>query len=271
MYRLILSDLDGTLLNSKSEATDDVKKSIAEIQSLGVHFALCSGRAYESLSFFEKDLGLDKPGVYGIGFNGGVVYETFSHKILLSNKLKNALALEIVEELQRFNANILVYIDEKLYAEKRNKYTNAYSDSAKMPLVIVDSFKELKLDFSKVLLRGEYNDLIEIEKALKPKIAGRANSFFSSATMLEFSDLNAHKGYGLEFLAKYLGIAVEDTIAVGDQINDLTMLKSAGLGIAVKNAVDEAKAAADAVLDATNDENAIGRVLELFIKPSCKL
>ncbi|MDR1639662.1 MAG: Cof-type HAD-IIB family hydrolase [Clostridiales bacterium] len=265
-YRLILSDLDGTLLNSNSEVTPEVKRSVEQVQELGIHFALCSGRSYKSLAFFEKKLGLDTPGQYGIAYNGGVVYETDSRKLLLRSMLNRDLALEIADVLRKEGASILAYLDDKLYVEKVDENTMAYSQAAMMPLNLLKNFCEIKDDFSKILIRGEPEALESLEKTLAPLVYGRANYFLSSDTLLEFCSLDAHKGNGLEFLRKHLGISKEETIAIGDHRNDLSMLKMAGLGVAVKNAVDEAKEAADVVLDATNDENSLGRVLDLYIR-----
>jgi Cof subfamily protein (haloacid dehalogenase superfamily) len=265
-YRLILSDLDGTLLNSRSEVTPEVKRSVEKVQELGIHFALCSGRSYKSLAFFEKALGLDAPGNYGIAYNGGVVYETFSRKLLLRSMLNRSVALEIADVLREEGASILAYQDDKLYVEKVDENTTAYSQAAMMPLNVLRNFSDIKGDFSKILIRGEPKDLERIEKRIAPLVSGRANRFLSSDTLLEFCSLGSHKGNGLEFLRNHLGISKEETIAIGDHRNDLSMLQMAGLGVAVKHAVDEAKEAADVVLDATNDENSLGRVLDLYAK-----
>jgi Cof subfamily protein (haloacid dehalogenase superfamily) len=264
-YRLILSDLDGTLLNCRSEVTDEVRRSVAEIEASGAHFALCSGRAYRSLAFFEKQLGLDAPGHYGVCFNGGVVYKTDTHELLLENRLDRAISLSIIKDLKEFGASILVYVNDTLYAEKADSETSLYSKAALLPLIIARDFSDIKEDFSKVLIKGDYESLSRIHEIMAPRLSGKANLCFSANTLLEFSSPKSHKGFGLAFLRDYLGVSPDETLAIGDHRNDLTMLREAGLGVAVKNAAPEAKEAADAILDRTNDENAIGRVAELYI------
>jgi hydroxymethylpyrimidine pyrophosphatase-like HAD family hydrolase len=88
---------------------------------------------------------------------------------------------------------------------------------------------------------------------------------FSHPTILSFSSLDAHKGRALEFLREYLGLKRGETLAIGDNTNDVPMLKAAGLGVAVGNASPEAKAAAGAALEETNDENAVGVAIERFL------
>ncbi|MDR1539862.1 MAG: Cof-type HAD-IIB family hydrolase [Clostridiales bacterium] len=264
-YRLIVSDLDGTLLNDQSEITPSVKKSVSDAEAAGALFALGSGRSYVSLGYFERELGLDVAGHYGICYNGGMVYKTDSHEVLLENRLDRDLALEIVEALRRHDAHILVYVNDTLYAESADSFTLRYSRLAKMPLTHASRFSDIKTDISKVLIVGEYEDLRSVWSNMESFVHGKANLFFTSSNLLEFCHLKAHKGFALAFLRDHLGLSPSETIAIGDHLNDLTMLREAGLGIAVANAVPEAKAAADVAIEKTNNENAIGFLVEKYI------
>ncbi|MDR3240135.1 MAG: Cof-type HAD-IIB family hydrolase [Clostridiales bacterium] len=265
MYRLMLSDIDGTLLNDQSRITPEVKQSVTDAEKRGTRFVLCSGRSFLSIARFEKELGLDTPGHYGIGFNGGMVYEADTHKILWEHKLRRDLAMEIIDALAEKNTNVMVYIREKFLAEKASPETLAYQHRSRIPMTVIQNFHEIQTDVSKVIIRDDYARLIQVQEDLRGLTEGRCNVFISAVNLLEFCPLEAHKGAALEFLARHLGLPPEETIAAGDHINDVSMLRMAGLGAAVANAAPEAKAAADIVTEATNNENAIGEIVRKYI------
>jgi len=114
-------------------------------------------------------------------------------------------------------------------------------------------------------IRGKKPFIESLEKSIRDQATGRCNTFFSSDILLEYCPLEANKGAGLEAVCKYLGISPEETIAVGDQNNDISMLRAAGLGIAVANATAEAKAAADLIIDETNDQHAVAKIINKFL------
>jgi Cof subfamily protein (haloacid dehalogenase superfamily) len=265
MYRLIASDIDGTLVNDDAQIPSEVKEAVSRAEQLGVRFALCSGRSFLSMAHFEKQLRLDAPGHYGIGFNGGMVYETDSHKILMEHWLKRALAMEIIDALRPFDVDILVYRRETLFAEKETPHTIAYRGGSRIPLTLIENFKSIQTDVSKVILRGAHEALVRVERTLQPMMKDRCIVIFSAENLLEFCPTEAHKGAGLAFLCRHLNIKPEETIAIGDHRNDVTMLRYAGLGIAVANAVPEAKAAAAVVADESNNENAVAAVIRKYL------
>jgi Cof subfamily protein (haloacid dehalogenase superfamily) len=239
----------------------------------GVYFAFCSGRSHMSLKHFEEELGVVKAGNYGISYNGSIVYETDTHKILLERPLKKAAALELLGLLRRFDVDMVVYTRDALYAEAHSANVDEYQRRSGISMAICGDFREIKDDFAKILLIGDYGKrdksvdtkLTQAYDGMTGKTDGLCNMFYSAGNLLEFTDPSAHKGSGLEFLAEYLGVKREETIAMGDNYNDITMLEWAGLGVAVRNAKPEVQAAADYVTRGTNDENAVKEIIDTFI------
>lgn len=264
-YKLLITDLDGTLLNDASTISERNKDAIGRAEAKGVRTVISSGRSYQSIRYFEKKLWPDLKGHYGIGFNGGMVYESDTQRILMEQRLANLTALEVIQALRRFDVDILVYIDYELIAEKLSEQIGAYTDKSMLPVTFIEDFGRIEEDVSKVLLKGTLDNLTMVYEHMKDRDGVDYNVFFSSDSLLEFCPIQAHKGYGLEYLCRYLGIDQKDVIAVGDQHNDISMIQAAGLGVAVQNALPEVKAAADIVTEATNDQNAIAEILEKYV------
>ena len=263
-YKLLVSDLDGTLLNSKSEITDNIKKAVGNLTAAGKRIVISSGRCYKSTSTFERELGLDVPGGLGIGFNGGMIYETDTLRVLYERRLSRTLAMEIIAELRKTGEAIVVYVGERLIAEKETEEAIAYKNHAGLPLEILP-FENITQDISKILVKGQPEVLNEIEEYMKPIVSDKINMFHSALRLLEFCDTDVHKGAGLRYLCEMLKIDVSRTIAVGDNANDVSMIEAAGLGIAVANSEDCVKKAADIVLPFSNDQDAIVEVISRYI------
>lgn len=113
--------------------------------------------------------------------------------------------------------------------------------------------------------RKDMKYLQSLEKALLPITENAISISFSSNRYMEINRLGIHKGLGLQNLAEYLNVDMKDTIGIGDNLNDIGLIKEAGLGAAVNNAVDEIKNIADYICEADNNEGAVGEVIEKFI------
>ena len=261
-YRILFTDLDGTFLNSRSEITDANRAAVRKLFAAGMQFAICSGRSWRSLDYFEKILGLDAPGRYGVAFNGSVVYETLSKKKLLDITMDNETGVYAANTLQKHDIDILAYANDSLYAVRETENIVKYRDFSRLPVNFIRGFGEIKSGFTKLLAIGQNERLKEVVEAVSPLLKGRCDICFSSERLLEFAHPESDKGSGMMFLAGYLGYSRDDIIAVGDHNNDLRMLAEAGLGIAVANAAASALEAADVTLDLTCDESAVGYVID---------
>jgi hypothetical protein len=269
-YTILFTDLDGTLLDSRGQISEADRAAVAVATEGGKRVVLCSGRSWRSLAMYESRLGLDKPGCCGVSFNGGVVYayggEKGERQFLLRQPLDNALGKEIIHALRNSGGGLVLYAGDDLYAEEEIPSVRWYSGFTGIPLHIVDNFDNITESFVKILLRGPNGILREAENEIKNRFPrGLFNIFFSSGELLEICPPNGHKGYGVKFLADYLNIPMQSVIAMGDEGNDVTMIESAGLGIAVANAVPAVKKAAKVVLDRGNDQSALCHAVHTYL------
>ena len=267
-YKLLACDLDGTLNNSSGKLTDGNKAAIKKAMDSGLHFAICSGRSQVSVDAFNKELGLNVPGGFGISFNGGVVYKADTLEILYEHRMPRAEALRVIDALRAIDPEtpVIVYVEGNLiYYTEDNENIAGYANRVDIKKQKVDSFEEIPSDILKMLIRWDPDKLVKLHNAVKEKIEDFCDIVFSEKHLLEFAPKGSTKAEGIRFLAEHLGLDMEETVAMGDNFNDAEMICEAGLGIAVNNAVDEIKAMAGYITGNNNDNDAVKEAIEMLL------
>ena len=266
MYKLVVSDLDGTFLNDGSEIPDKNREAVRLMNDRGVTFALASGRSYDSLDYFYDALSLKGKGVCGIAFNGAVVYEIDTLRQIRKILIKNELMKFLVSGMRPFLKDIFIYDEDgTLYSEYETEIFQSYGTRSRVKKGI-KNFDTINNGVIKVLLMGDYEVLSAVFGHFSDKLKGVCNMFFSSKRMLEFTELTATKGNALGLLGEHLGIKISEIIAVGDNFNDESMIEAAGLGVVTANAEESLKLKAGFVTGASNNDGALLEIAERFIK-----
>lgn len=268
MYKLIACDLDETLYGNDRTIPARNVEAIKRASELGVKFIPATGRGYNSVRETLVDLGLlDKEGEYVISYNGGAITENKGNRLLHFQ----GLPFEEAEELYRCGLNydvcIHVYTREMVYAYNITQEEIARLSKRMQVTEVFD--RDLQFlagqDIAKVLYENrDFDYLKKIEEELKD-ITGNMDVSFSSNRYIEFNSKGVTKGAGLRFVAEMLGIKREETIAIGDNFNDLSMIQEAGLGVGVQNTIQGMRQYCDYITEATNDEGGVGEVIEKFI------
>ncbi|MCL2189870.1 MAG: Cof-type HAD-IIB family hydrolase [Defluviitaleaceae bacterium] len=273
-YEMLCSDVDGTLLNSEGKISEGNCAAVQEALKKGKKIVLCSGRTWRSLKFYEETLGTHIAGQFGIGFNGGVVYEILPNgevKLLHSHMMPHAISHEIFTVLPpivaQYNEMTIVAYNNKghLIVEKSLDGSGLFDEMRKLGAHTVPSYIAETGDMYKVLVHGKNEELQQLAAFCKERFAGKCQTMFSARTLLELTPMGVDKGQGVKFLAAHMGIPIEAVIAVGDEANDSAMLKAAGLGIAVANAVPCAVEAADIQIKQSNNDSAVGAVIREYL------
>lgn len=270
-YKLIACDLDETLLNDEhlvgAKNVAAIKRSREEY---GVKFVPATGRGFMQIQPELKELQLyDLEGEYVISFNGGALTENKNNRIIEFKGLEFSKMKEIFEAGLNFDVCIHVYTPDNLYVfnlseSERQRIKNQKLEAVYPEVNSVDFLKDTPI--SKILYQNvDVPYLMSLEEGLKPITDGHCAVSYSSNRYMEFNALGVDKGQGLIDLANKLGIAIEETIAVGDNYNDMAMLKVAGLSVAANNAVDDVKAACDYTTNANNNEGVVAELIEKFI------
>ena len=264
-YRMVFSDMDGTLLKSASELSEKNIELVGKAVDQGVEFVICTGRGvYGVERFLEKLHLLGRPG-YVICQNGAAVYNLENMEMVLKHSFSSDDLRPVVEAARAEGVEVYLYDDRTFLAEKVAPQVEAYCRVMHADMRILPDGLEYEGYFTKCLLSGSYEQLDAVRKRVEPIIAGKLNHFFSGPQYLEFVKTGVSKGRALQETAEKAGVPLGEVIAIGDSENDLSMIQAAGLGVAVANAQEHVKAAADYVTETTCEQDAVADVLQRFV------
>ncbi len=266
MYKLIALDMDGTLLTTDKRVSEKNKAAIKAAEANGVKIVLASGRPLIGITKYLNELNLLKDKDYVLSFNGGLVQNTKTQEIVSKLTLKGKDLKNIYKISKELNINIHAFsAKDGLITPKINQYTEYEATINEIEINIRD-FNEVddEEDIIKVMMIDPQEILDPAIEKLPAEVYEKYSVFKSAPFFLEFTNKEVDKGLGLNKLGEYLGIKKEEIIACGDAGNDLSMVKYAGLGVAMGNATKEVKEAAS-FITTSNDEDGIANVIEKFI------
>lgn len=268
MYKIIACDLDETLLNADTHVSQENRNAIQKAVEAGVKFVPATGRGYVSVQNTLKEIGLEQmAGEYAISFNGASITENKDNKVLYFNELAFSLADQLYRHGVDLDIAMYVYTQDMVYTYHIDDDERAYMTGR-------HNFKEIEnkdLSFlkgqkiAKVLYQSLDNDYLHRIAAELGPIADKLDISYSSNRYLEFNHQGVNKGAGLVKLAEQLDVPIEETIAIGDNLNDLSMIQAAGVGVGVANVNPAMKDQCDYVTQADNNHGAVAEAIEHFI------
>ena len=290
MYKLIVIDLDGTMLDSYGQVTQNTKNAIKNAIEKGIDVVIASGRPIDSIKSIAKDIGSEK---YFIAGNGALIYDIPKDEILYDKYMKKEKVLEIIKICEENSISYNVYTDKTILA-KSLKYNVLYyyKENLKKPedkrthINIVENIydyiqkmqeeKFLKIticDDSKAIFQSIIRKLEQIKDIEILDVSHMSRKVIEQGTeqipieyyYTEISSENVDKWYAIEFLMKKLQIQKEEIITIGDNSNDKKMIKEAGLGIAMGQSMPQLKEIADYITN-SNTEEGVAKAIEKFTK-----
>ena len=274
--KLILLDVDGTLATSQKQISPDTKAALLKVQEGGVKLALCSGRPDRGLYPWAEELRMTEYGGFFVCYNGGRVLDCRTGKVLFDQPLPIEDAKAVLEHMRRFQVMPMVSRGEYMYVTDVFRHDirpglpgfpeifNVMRYEARGNGYLLCEKRDLAafLDFSpnKILTYGDPCYLREHWREMAEPFAERLACMFTAPFYFEFTAKGVDKARAIDSALSPLGYAPSEMMAFGDAQNDVSMLRYAGLGVAMGNAVDEVRQLADEVT-ASNDEDGIARSL----------
>lgn len=290
MYKMIAVDLDGTMLNSYGEVTENTKRVIRKTIQNGTEVIIASGRSIDSIKTIAKEIGSEK---YMIAGNGAVVYDIKNDKIVYEKYIPKSKAIDIIKTCEQNSIYYNVYTNKSIIASSL-RYNVLYyykenikkEDSKKTKITLVDDIQK-------------YVEEMQDEKVMKIFICDSTESVFNSIIRkfdgiqdlevldvshmsrkiikhgtteipieyyyTEISMKNVDKWYAIEYLIEKLNISKDEVITIGDNMNDRKMIEEAGLGIVMKGSTPVVTKIADYITDDNNNEG-VAKAIEKFIR-----
>lgn len=262
-YKLIVLDLDGTLTNSQKVITPRNRETLIRVQEQGVRLVLASGRPTYGIVPLANELRMNEFGGFILSYNGGEIINWETGEMIYENVLPNDVVPILYESARNHHLSILTYDGAEIVTENsKDPYVEKEAFLNKMAVRETNDFlTDITLPVAKCLIVGDADKLIPLESELSLRLQGKINVFRSEPYFLELVPQDIDKAQSLAVLLKELGISREEIIAIGDGYNDLSMIKFAGLGIAMGNAQEPVKKAAD-YITLSNEEDGVAEAID---------
>lgn len=260
MIKLIATDIDGTILKHNFEFNPEIKDCISDLTQRGVKVVLVTGRMHSATTYIAEELGIDTPIV---SYQGGLIKH--NGDTLYEKNLDPERAREIINWAKANDVHLNLYMEDQLYVEKDDEVVRRYTGERKAGF-LVKSFDELKLDKINKLLAVDFEDYERVTRWKDYLSATYKDVDFvkSMPYFCEVSHPEATKYHAVKFLTEYYELEQEEVLTIGDQDNDLNLLKAGGIKIAMGNATENLKSVADYITD-TVGNNGFVKAVEKFV------
>lgn len=265
-YRAIALDLDGTLTNDAKEVTPRTHAALLKAQACGAHIILASGRPTYGIAPVADSLEMDKLGGYILAYNGAKIIDWRTKEELYSQHLPNDVIPLLYEYAKRHGHALLGYVGNEIVCEEPDdQYVMEEARINKMHIRKVECLVDsLGSHPTKLLMTGHPADMQKAEEEIAQMVGQRMDVFRSAPFFVELVPKGIDKAQSLLRLLGLLNLTHGDMMAFGDGYNDISMLKLAGLGVAMANAVAEVRAEADYVTR-SNEEDGVAYAIDKFL------
>lgn len=262
-YQLVAFDMDGTLLDSTKDLQPGTRSALAAVRAAGARIMLASGRPIPGLKSLANRLNIGQDLVLA-GMNGSIVVDQATNREIARHPMPLDMARELIAVAKKHDVLVMIPHDDELLVEDASD-THAQHEASSNDLSIrqVDDLTQLDVEPTKVLFVGEREITDPLLDELSQSYGDHLELAYSSPLYLEATAAGVDKGSAITDYCRAQGIPLSRVMAFGDNGNDVGMLRTAGLGIAMGNGIPEAKAAADMVTT-SNDDEGIARVLSRY-------
>lgn len=265
-YKLICSDIDGTLLDKNRELSE---MTIREIQRVSpIPFVLISSRMPKAMRHLQKQLGNETAPL--IAYNGGLVLH--NNLVLRSAFINNCVLESVIGLCKKTGIHLSLYFGDEWFVPAMDFWAEREAENTKVfPVVksgesVLNQWKNEEKGAHKIMCMGDEAEIDILYKTLENSFSNEITLYRSKPTYIEISHSSVSKKTAIDVLLKhfYTNISMKNVLAFGDNYNDIEMLKAVGLGVAVANAIDEVLQIADKIADTNQNDGVAKTIQELF-------
>ena len=268
MYKAVFLDMDGTLLRSDHSVSEATEQTIRTLTGRGIPVILVSARPLNAVLPTFHEIGI--PDHYPIiTLNGSYIVE--KEQPIFDVRIDLGTVVGVADQVRPFHATIAYYLQREWYSEVNDAWTD-HEQKIMDVKIKVAPLAELVKDWAargiapnKMMVMSEPPAILEIQQHLRSIYNGKLNIYPSKDTYLEVMDKAGSKENAVKFVSQRMGLASEEIIAMGDNYNDIEMIRFAGMGVAMGNAPDDIKGYAKYVTD-TNNDDGVRKALEKFFQ-----
>jgi len=264
--KVLVLDIDGTLTNSKKQITKNTKKSIINIMEKGHIVMLASGRPTPGMKKYAKEIELEKYGGYLLSFNGGKIINCKTGEVVFQKTLPPVILPGIYKFAKENDCGLMTYLsDTIILGTRRDEYVELEAKINGMAIKeVANLLSFVDFDMNKCLMTAPIEKAPGFEDKLNEMYGDIISVYRSEPFFIEIMPKGVDKASSLNRMLAAVGLKRENAICCGDGFNDMTMIKYAGVGVAMANAQEKVKQAADFVTS-SNDEDGIVNVIKKFI------
>ena len=264
--KLIMLDMDGTLLNSEKKLTPVTIDSLRFVKELGIKVGIATGRASFMIDNWIKQYNIADVIDYIVGYNGVEVKDCTNGTMEISDMMTPEMTSELAIKCRNMPWNIVAYDEHCRYAKVADSHIVGYSEKTGQPYAVYD-FETGDRSWAKVSFYTFDNGIFTDEEfaLMPPLMSDTYHGFKTSPFTFEVVNANVSKVKGIQKVCDKLGITMDGVMAFGDSGNDVEMLKAVGLGVVVSNGTSDALAVADAIT-LSNDEDGVAHYLNTYFK-----
>lgn len=267
--KMIATDIDGTLVNDQRQLSEFTINTLKKAHEKGVKIVLCTGRPLSGVNHLLHELGLDEfNDTYVITHNGAQALNAKTNEVVF----RNLLSLDDFKALSQLSQELNVHMqtittDSKLYVNSQNigKYSIYDAFYTNMDIIYTPADEmDPALQIAKIMWADEPQKIDAALALIPAAIKERFDLLRSEDFFCEFMHQNASKGYAAIKLGEFFGLTPDEIMTAGDQDNDMSMIISGGLSVAMGNAIQKVKDAADYITD-TNNNDGLAKAVEKFV------
>ena len=263
-YRLLVLDVDGTLLNSEHQISKRTVMTLRKVQQMGVQVVLSSGRPTYGILPLAKILDLASYGGYIIPYNGSQIIDMRDGRVLFEKRITPDMVPYVERKADQYGFDLMTYAEDVVVTNNaQNDHIINEARINGMKLWPVEDIS-IGIDFNPsklVLVSDDPASIDELEQRWEKRLSGTLDVMRSEDFYLEVVPSGVSKANTLGVLLDMLGVKTEEVVAMGDGVSDVGMIQQAALGIAMGNARDSVKRCADTVT-LSNDEDGVAVALE---------
>ena len=262
--KLIALDLDDTLLNDKLAITQLTVQALRECAQKGIYVVLCSGRAENAILPFVRQLQIAgfEAGRFIIAINGSSIFDMHKRQNIFCKRVEPEILVRANQLAEAAGLKTEVYTPDTIYYREETKWTKLDVELCGLNGVAVADYESfIARGFPKMLIPGEPEQLLELQNTLRQEFKERAVIFTSKPYFLELLPPDCGKGEAVAWLANELNIPIEQTMGFGDSMNDESLMRMTGYGVAMCNGLEAIKQIASFVTTQDNNHDGVGHFL----------